>query len=101
MKLFHSLPNNIHIIKDFFLRNIFSDIFHRCTRQDISLINYFSSIFSGYFWHITDLHLDWAYSTKGDVAKSKYNLFAFIDYDISFDLNISLIYFMTTISKGD
>ncbi|KAJ6642014.1 Acid sphingomyelinase-like phosphodiesterase 3a [Pseudolycoriella hygida] len=28
----------------------------------------------GYFWHITDLHLDWAYSTKGDVAKSCWHM---------------------------
>lgn len=26
----------------------------------------------GYFWHITDLHLDTAYSTRGDVTKSKF-----------------------------
>lgn len=39
MKLFHSLPNNIHIIKDFFI--IFPLIFsQRRAWQDISLINY-------------------------------------------------------------
>lgn len=34
----------------------------------------FSYFFSGYFWHITDLHLDSAYSTKGDVTKGQFNL---------------------------
>lgn len=29
---------------------------------------------SGYFWHITDLHLDTAYSTTGDVMKSEYTM---------------------------
>lgn len=29
---------------------------------------------SGYFWHITDLHLDTAYSTSGDVLKSEYTM---------------------------
>lgn len=27
--------------------------------------------FAGYFWHITDLHLDTTYSVNGDVLKSK------------------------------
>jgi hypothetical protein len=31
-------------------------------------------IFAGYFWHITDLHFDPLYSTKGDVLRSKINI---------------------------
>lgn len=51
MKLLHSLPHNIHIIKDFFI--IFPLIFSkRCARQDISLINYFFiSIFRLFLAH--------------------------------------------------
>jgi len=30
---------------------------------------------AGYFWHITDLHFDPQYSTKGDVLRSKYFFF--------------------------
>lgn len=26
---------------------------------------------AGYFWHITDLHFDSTYSTKGDISRSK------------------------------
>lgn len=29
------------------------------------------AFFLGYFWHITDLHFDSLYSTKGDVSRSK------------------------------
>ena len=31
-----------------------------------------SLLFAGYFWHITDLHLDTYYTTKGDIFRSKY-----------------------------
>jgi hypothetical protein len=29
------------------------------------------SLLLGYFWHLTDLHFDSAYSTKGDISRSK------------------------------
>jgi hypothetical protein len=44
--------------------------------QLMPLLN--SSLFSflcfiaGYFWHITDLHFDSAYSTKGDIVRSEF-----------------------------
>lgn len=31
-----------------------------------------SESFAGYFWHITDLHFDSYYTTKGDIFRSKY-----------------------------
>lgn len=29
-------------------------------------------LFAGYFWHITDLHFEPYYTTKGDIFRSKY-----------------------------
>lgn len=31
-----------------------------------------SCFIAGYFWHITDLHFDSAYSTKGDIVRSEF-----------------------------
>lgn len=39
----------------------------------VCLISFFLFI-PGYFWHITDLHFDSAYSTKGDIVRSRFKL---------------------------
>lgn len=33
---------------------------------------FLSLFFAGYFWQITDLHFDSAYSTKGDIVRSRF-----------------------------
>lgn len=32
----------------------------------------FSLFIAGYFWHITDLHFDSSYSTRGDIVRSRF-----------------------------
>lgn len=42
-------------------------------KRSIKSFPIFPCLLSGYFWHITDLHFDSFYTTKGDTMRSEYN----------------------------